>query len=66
MEKKIEKMSIEDSELANVAGGVPGELICHAASSVVNMLFSLSKAEHTGSVLSDSFTETGKAARSKK
>ena len=65
MENETEKMSIKDSKLANVAGGVPGELICRTASSVVSMLFSMRKAEHTSSVLSDSFTETGKTARSK-
>ena len=65
MENETKKRSIENGELANVSGGVPGELICRAASNVVSMLFSMSKAEHTGSVLSDSIRETGKAARSK-
>ena len=66
MENETKKRSIENDELANVSGGVPGELICHAASSVVSILFSLNNDEHTGSALSDSSTGDGKASRSEK
>lgn len=66
MENEMEKKNIEDHKLANVAGGVPGELICHAASTVVSILFSLNNDEHTGSALSDSSTGDGKASRSEK
>ena len=66
MEKNTKKNNIQEKELSGVTGGIPGELICHAASNVVNILFSSNNAESAGNAPSNNSTGAGKESQSKK